>query len=464
MSQTAQILSRLGFSRRANARGSMLREFLTLAWPVILARVGIMLMGLTDAVVVGNYSARELGFHALGWAPTTIVLGAAVGLLQGVQVMTARHLGEGRRDAVGGVLRRGLVYSLWLGLGSVAVLAGFGPLFLHHIGLEPGLADGSSRALLVFAWSLPSYFIATAGIYFLEALPRPKPGMAAMWVANGVNLAANLWLVPGHSGLPVDGAVAAGWATFIARTVLAVWVLTFISRLPEARALGLFSRPVDGPGAAREQRRIGYGAGASMFIEVGAFAAMTLIAGEIGGLEAAAWSSVLNFSALVFMGPLGLSTATAVLVGRAFGARDGAGVARAGKLGFGVVIALTALVALVTGLGAPLIARGYTHDPALLALITPALWLGCVFFIPDGLQVVAAQALRARADVWLPTVCHLFSYALVMIPLGFWLARPMHMGVNGLMWAVIVASFASGALLVWRFLLLTRRSLAGERA
>lgn len=47
------------------------RDLLNLAWPVILARIGIMTMGLTDAIVVGNYSSQELAFHSLAWAPTS---------------------------------------------------------------------------------------------------------------------------------------------------------------------------------------------------------------------------------------------------------------------------------------------------------------------------------------------------------------------------------------------------------
>src|SRR5690606_36028730 len=37
-----------------------LLELLRLAWPVVMARLGIMTMGLIDAVVVGRYSAQEL--------------------------------------------------------------------------------------------------------------------------------------------------------------------------------------------------------------------------------------------------------------------------------------------------------------------------------------------------------------------------------------------------------------------
>jgi MATE family multidrug resistance protein len=80
-------------------------------------------------------------------------------------------------------------------------------------------------------------------------------------------------------------------------------------------------------------------------------------------------------------------------------------------------------------------------------------------YLPDALQVVTAQSLRARGDVWLPTGTHLTSYILIMMPLAWWLAIPMGQGVNGIAWAVVVASVVSCILLMARFWLLSRRPL-----
>src|ERR1700759_3206206 len=74
-----------------------LAELLKLSGPVVISRLGIMAMGLSDAIVVGRYSATQLGYHALGWAPSSVAVPMAIGLLTGVQVMTARRIGEGRR-------------------------------------------------------------------------------------------------------------------------------------------------------------------------------------------------------------------------------------------------------------------------------------------------------------------------------------------------------------------------------
>ena len=446
------------FALNTQTRAS-LKDLLHLAWPVVLARIGIMTMGLTDAIVVGNFASRELAFHSLAWAPHSIIVVTAVGLLFGVQVMTARMLGEGRREEVGAVLRRGLAYALQLGVAACIALIFVGPWALQQINLEAGLAEGAGPALIVLALSMPAYLVSVAAQFFLEALGRPKPGMVAMWVANGVNLALNLLLVPDLLGLGVDGATASCWATFWARAALAVFLVVYIVRLPEARALGVFNRPRPDPAAAREQRKIGYGGGSSYFIEVAAFAAMTFFAGQLGANETAAWAIVLNVSAIVFMVPMGLSSATAVLVGRAHGAGDGRGVLRAGLVGVGVVTALTLMVALIVWPTAYVMAGAYSRDPALLAIAAPALVLATLFFVADGIQVVAAQANRAAGDVWWPTIMHFVAYSLIMMPLGWWFAHEI--GVNGLVWAVIIASLVSSVLLTGRFVRVARRLPTG---
>src|SRR5271168_5282434 len=72
-----------------------------LAGPVVAGRLGIMTMGLTDAIVVGRYSAAQLGYHALAWAVAGALMALGLGLLSGVQVMASRALGEGRPAEAG---------------------------------------------------------------------------------------------------------------------------------------------------------------------------------------------------------------------------------------------------------------------------------------------------------------------------------------------------------------------------
>jgi MATE family multidrug resistance protein len=444
---------------RAHPVRAELAQLLKLSGPVVVSRLGIMAMGLSDAIVVGRYSATQLGYHALAWAPTAVVVTMAIGLLTGIQVMTARAIGEGRRHETGAVLRRGLAYSLWIGVISAAVLAAVGPLFLHSIGLEHSLADGTTRPLWIFCLSLPGYCLSTSCASWLEGLSKPGPGAWMMWIANAVNLALDLLLVPGTFGLPALGAVGGAWATAGARTFLAVGMMGYIAMMPQARALGVFDKPPRDRAAEAEQRRIGFGAGASNFFEVAAFSSMNIIAGWIGGLAVAAWAIVLNVAAIVFMVPLGLATGAAVRVGRAYGARDTAGVVRAGWAAFGVTVVFGAIATAIVWPLARLIAPGYTANPATLAMAIPALAFSAIMYAPDALQVVAAQSLRARGDVWVPTGTHLTSYIALMMPLAWWLAIPLHFGIMGMVASIVISSFVSGGLLLARFVWLSRGPL-----
>lgn len=437
-----------------------LAALFTLAWPVVISRLGMMTMGVSDAIVVGRYSAVQLGWHAMAWAPSTVVLVVGTALLGGVQVMTARAIGEGRPEQTGAVLRRGLVYGIKVGVFSAAALFFLGPWLLGMLQLPDDLVAGATPPLQIFALSMPIFVIGSACSAWLEGLGRPRIGAVFMWAANLVNLLALLVLVPGNFDLPALGAAGAAIATLIARAALTLALVVYILRMPEARSLGVFTPAPPAPKAASEQTQIGLGAGASGFFEMTAFAGMNVIAGWLGTLQVATWSIVVNVISVTFMVPLGIATAVSVLVGRAYGAGDMEGIRRISLIAYGATAAFCVVVSLVVWLGAGLIASGYTTDAATLAMAVPALVLCAAVILPDALQVVIAQSLRARGDIMIPTLTHFVSYVLVMAPLAWALALPGGRGVNGIVEGVALASVLSAGLLMARFLLLSRKALA----
>ena len=436
-----------------------LRALIGLSWPVIMARLGVTLMGTVDTIAVGHYSANELAYHGLAWAASSVFLVTGIGLLMGVQVKTAHFMGSNDLGAAARVARRGQVYGLQLGLVSLILLV-MAAFWLLPLIVTQDIANGARDPLIVYGLMMPVYLMTMAGSQTLEALGKTRETLIATLLANGVNLIFLLLLVPGVT-LPlvgeVRGAKGAALATFAARLFQWVFVSALLFRYSPLMREGLLNKPVGDPSEAKEQRHIGFAAGGSLFIEVMAFAALSFYAGRLDELTVASWVIVLNYATLVFMVPMGLGAGASVLVGRAFGAGDGEAVSRMAIVALLMAAVLMAFICLISFVFAVPLSRIYSHDLTVQHSVALAIALSCLFFIPDGVQVVAASALRARKDIIWPTIIHYLSYGVIMMPLGYIFCVNLKGGLIGLVWAVIIASWISGPLLLTRTLRLNHK-------
>ena len=440
---------------RAHTRAT-LRVLLGLAAPVVLSRLLMMSMGLVDTIVVGHRGANDLAALALGWAVTSPILVGGIGLLQGVQILSARYYGAGDMRSAAAVLRQGLWYAVFLGVIFATLVVAFIHPILTLLRQPPELTERAAGAAIILALSMPMSLAATAAAMFLEGLSRPWPGMIVMLVANIVNLVLNLWLVGGGYGVEAMGAIGSACATFGARVGLIVLLIAYIFWGPHARVLGVRTKMIPAGPIGGEMRRIGYAAGLSQFFEAGAFAGMNFIAGWSGALAVASYAVALNVSSMAFMIPMGLAAATGVLTSQAIGAAAAKNALHAASLGLRATFVICLTVEAAMALFARPIAGIYASEAALLAATAPLLILTAVTVLPDGLQVVAAAALRAMGINWFPTISHFVAYLGVMIPLGVFLSWNLGHGAAGLIEAIIIASFLSAGVLILRIVWLAQ--------
>lgn len=433
----------------APQNGSLLKRLLLLAGPVAGSNVLVMAMGLVDSIVVGRHSPTELAELALAWSLNGTAMVALMGLLVGVQVLSARRFGEGRPQAIGAIWRRGVVWAVAVGVG-LGLLLQFGALAaMEQLGQKRELARGAASCAAILGLSLVPIGLYLTCSKTLEALSRPKVALLLMALANVVNLGFNLWLVP------TMGADGSAWATFGARTFLAICGLAWLLTMPGSAAYKFldFSTKSE-PGEAKEQLSIGLSASGSGILEAGSFNVLVIISGVAGIMQVGAFNIVMNMMSIGFMPAMGLASATAVVASNLRGEGDTKGAVRVAWLGLGVSAVYAALFALATIVFAAPLAGAFTKDPVLLAYGTALVGLVWLMAVPDFMQVVAAQALRALGRPWFPTISHFVSYVLVMSPLGWLFCIAMGRGARGLVEAVAVASVVSSVVLITRLLFL----------
>jgi MATE family multidrug resistance protein len=195
---------------------------------------------------------------------------------------------------------------------------------------------------------------------------------------------------------------------------------------------------------------LGVPIGVQYLLEYGAFAAAALLMGVLGTTQMAAHQIAINLASFTFMVPLGVSTATAVMVGQAIGAGDETRARRAAIAGIIIGTAFMCASALVFRLFPGALARAYTADVEVVALAATLIPIAGVFQVFDGIQAVAAGVLRGIGDTHAPAVINVVGFWLIGLPVSWALAFRLGGGAVGLWWGIVVGLAAVALILLGR--------------
>jgi MATE family multidrug resistance protein len=426
-----------------------LRLTLALALPMIVGQVSQMLIGITDAALIGRVGTVELAASAFTHGVFGLFYIVGIGLLLPVGIFAARDHGAGDDMGCAAWLKHGRAMALMAGTGGFLLLAAVSTQ-LHRFGQPAEVVAVVKPFFLLCSLSLIPVFYFQVQRQYLDAMGRPWVGTCIMLADVALNALLNWMFIWGNLGAPALGLTGSGVATLLARiaavSTIAVWL-----RRERAPAGGLERSRF------RAMLQLGVPAAGSLLFESGAFAAAMLMMGWLGATALAAHQIALSCAAFTFMFPLGLAMATSIRISKARG-EGRHEVLRAigfGSLGLSSFVMLT--FATIFVLGGTGLARGFTPDLEVVGLAARLLVVAAIFQLFDGGQVVAAGALRGLTDVKVPTVITFVAYWVLSLPVGYFLAFHTRLGPIGI-WAGLASGLACAAvLLAWRFRRLTAR-------
>lgn len=443
---------------RAMSLGEHIRRTIALAPPVMLARLGLVVMITVDTAMCGRAGADALAAFAISMAPQIIMLTISTGLLTGTVVLTAQAEGAGESWRGGVILRYALMIGLVIGLGFAAMLAS-GESLLLLLGQSAELSASGGRVMEMWAVGVPGLTLYMAAAFYLEGLSRPRAGMVVMLLANLLNVALNWVLVFGHFGLPAMDAAGSALATSITRWAMFVAIALYIWFGLDHQRYGIRAKLKGQFHIAKRLATLGAPFGFGIGLETTAFAAITLFAGKLGPLPLTAYHTAINFNALIYMLALGVATATAVRVGNAIGRDDPEGMRMAGWVGTCLVVVPMGLAALFVVAFPETVIGFYTNDPTVVPYALAALAVIPAVCISDGVQAVLMGAVRGAADVWIPNLIYGVCFWGMMAPLAWWWGVERGHGAPGLLWVASLALTISAVLAGWRFHVLSKRHI-----
>ncbi len=464
------------------------REFVALAWPIVLARSAQAVIGFCDAAMVAPLGEDALAATTAAATNTMAIFILPMGIVFIVQSFASQL--AGKRDLDGA--RRYAYYALILAaitlLISCAAIPTLGA-FVDTLGFTPEV-----RALMASYMAIR--FVAAGAVVGTEGLGNWYAGlgdtrvaMVASIIAMLVNIGLNWVLIYGNLGAPalgVDGAawasVLASWAGFAAiaayfavdrgRRVLAEITASHATEAQpiaasRAQPAAAGARPAEPSTAARRlsfaefRRMIRFGLpnGFNWFLEFSAFLVfINFIFADLGTAAVAALMAVIQVNSVSFMPAFGLTTAGAIFVGQAIGRGEHDDVPRIvartlsltmswqGLVGLGYILFPIALMAIFA-------AEGESAETSSVAVLGATLLaISAAWQLFDAVVMTLSEALRAAGDTAWCLWARVATAWLVWLPLTYLIVNLIYVGsAPAAMWCMVTYFVVLSGVIGWRF-------------
>lgn len=394
-----------------------LRSTLRLAGPLALANMLQMAVFATDVIFVARLGQQALAASSLAVALIAVMMMGLNGVTGAVAPLIAAEVGR-RWNAVREV-RRSTRMALWLavflGLCGFALCLG-GERFMLATGQDPEISGIAGDFLVVLSIAMMPMAVANVLRTFVSVLGRPIFATAITAMSILVNALGNYVLIFGHFGAPALGLTGSALSSILTAVMTVLVYAIVIARHRQLRRFHVFGR-LWRPEWKRLRQILALGLpiAATLIAEGGLFSSAAFLMGRIGEAQLAAHTVALQIAAFAFQVPFGIGQAATIRVGYHYGAGNRSAIGQAGWAAITIGMVFMCASACVMLLVPKVILSAYVDVSApanaiMVAFALRYLFIAAIFQLTDGLQAVAAGALRGIQDTGVPMAIAVFGY------------------------------------------------------
>lgn len=424
--------------------GRAVGTFWQVAWPAAAEYVLLALVASVDLVMVGGLGPWAISAVGLANQPRLAVLAFSHAIGAGTTAICARRFGQNNQDGANRCLKQAVMLTALVSLVVCALAYVFALPVVDWVGAQ---ADSRHAAALYLRITLPGTFLSAVAMVInagQRAVGNTALALKTNVAANLVNLCLNYLLIHGHLGFPawgVAGAAAATTAGFVVSFALSLAAayrpgrfLTFRYRCPwrlDGEALRLLTR-LSWP-ALIEQ----------LCMRVGLILYSKVVA-ELGTNPFAAHQICMRIIDPIYMLGEGLGVGAATLVGRELGRGRPDLSMIYSRVGQGMALAVSVVMAGVLALARRPLVRVFTDDGSVARLAAQLMLLVAVCCLCMCLMSVLGGSLRGAGDTSWVARGALVGQMLLRPGIGFLLCYPLGLGVAGA-WLGLLADYAARA-------------------
>jgi putative MATE family efflux protein len=432
--------------------GPLLGILIRVAVPITLTNLVQSSYDIVNALWVGQLGEAAIAAVAASGPIFYVLISLGSGLSTAGAVLIAQNAGAGRHDALDHITAQTLLMVGAMALAFTLAGAATSSLALHLIGVEPRIAGLASEYLAIRYVGMVPMFAFMGMQAMLQAVGEVRFAMRVQIGSVLLNALLDPIFIFGLGPIPATGVAGAAWATVISQVVA---MLIILHHMLTGRSVLHLRGHHFRPDFPHVRLALNLGVPASVEQAIRTFSSLLLmsLAASFGTVGLASYGVGTRLLFFWFTPILGLSIATAAVVGQNIGAGRIDRAEQAGRIGAWLAFAALTAVGLALIPFVPAIMSALA--PGEIEVIESASTFAYIYLPFLGLGAVGQVLLgvfRGAGSTGQSMALSIAWQWLFQMPTAWALALWTPLGINGIWWCYPLGGAALTAVcLAWFF-------------
>lgn len=429
---------------------SLQKNLFKLAWPIYIELLFFMLMGISDTLMLSQYS--DLAVASVGNANK--VLGLFTVLLNivaiGVSVVVSQYLGANDKENAKSALKAGMISNAMLGFSLFLLLQLFAGTLFRAIQVDALIFNDTITYIRIVSIGLLFLSITQAMSSGFKSHGQTKTIMYVVGFTNFVNVIGNYLLIFGIGFFPELGITGAAISTVFSRFLsMTIGMIILHNRLG-INPLKIRLKPV--MLHFKKIIKIGVPSALEQFVYQTTQIILLTFMNMIGVIAVTTQVYVFNLMMPILVFSVAIAQGNQVIVGYHVGANELNEAYKRAMKTVKISIWVVLAIALTMYFNARPLLGIFTDNQEIIDMGKNVMIV--VIFLESGrlLNLVIIQSLRASGDVMFPVIIAVFSMLGVSVGVGYFLGIHLGYGLVGIFIGIALDECTRGTIVLSRWI------------
>lgn len=432
------------------SRKSILLLIITMSLPAIGEMALNTMLGVSDTIMISRFIGKE-ALSSVGFANqivfTLIFIFSAFNT--GAVALISRSYGEKNYNRLKEIAQQNVSLNLLIGLVILVFSFVFNRQIFSIFDVSREIYLDTLKYFNIIIVGFVPMFLCFSFAAILRGSGDTMTPMVITGIANIINIIGNYVLILGVGPFPEMGIAGAAWATSGSR-ILALLIylyVLYIKNSPIQLKFKMFFKK----DILKPLWTISLPGGIEQLLMQLSFLAMAIVISQLDTVSEAAFRILIQIESLSFMPAVGMSIATATLVGKSLGEKNVDKASEVGFLSSGIGLLWAVFIGAVFIIFPAGILGLFTKDQLLIQEGIAAMFIIGLNQLGLNFHIVMSGALRGAGDTKAVLIINSLRLWVVFVPLTYLFVLPLGLGIAGIWYAEIISFAIFGTQLFVRF-------------